>query len=100
MIQYYQILIIKKPQNPKYVVAMLNPDLPNVICAFQSLEIFSWHDVNLLYQIKNKGNLFKLFVCKRIKIFLDRTFICFGSIKFDFSHVQLFAYMRTIVKYQ
>jgi len=46
----------KKPRIPKYIIALLNPYFPDIISAFQFFEIFARHDIDLLNQIKDKGN--------------------------------------------
>ena len=77
---------------------MLNPNFPDVISIFKLFEIFSWYNINLFNEIEDKGYFFKLLICKRIQIFLDRALACFESIKFDFSHATQLAHMRTLFK--
>jgi hypothetical protein len=86
MVQNHKIFPVKKTQNPKNIITLLNPYFPDIISAFEFFEVFARHDIELLDQIKYKSNLFKLFICQRIKKFLDRGFICLESIEFDFSH--------------
>ncbi|MFZ0482067.1 MAG: hypothetical protein WAL93_01650 [Desulfobacterales bacterium] len=98
MAQNYKISPVKKTQNSKNIIALLNPYFPDIVSTFKFFEIFARHDIDLLDQIKHKGDFFKLFVCQRIKKLFDRASPCFKSIEFDFSHKNLLAYMRTYVK--
>ena len=74
MLQDHKILSVKKAQNLKNIIALLSPYFPNIISAFQLFEIFARHNIDLLDQIKYKGNFFELFVCQRIKKSLDKGF--------------------------
>jgi hypothetical protein len=98
MIQNHKVLPIQKTQYTKYVIAMLYPDFPDIICALKFLEKLSRHNIELFYDIKHKCDFFKLLVRQRIEIFFNRASARFEHIKFDFSHDRMFAYMRTFCK--
>ena len=98
MIQNHKVLPVQEAQYTKYVIGLLNPDLPNIIGALKFLEKFARYNIELFYDIKHKCDFFKLFICKRIEIFFNRTFARFESIEFDFSHGRRLAYMRTCFK--
>ena len=98
MSQNYKVLTIQKTQYPKYVIAVLYPNFPDIIGALKFLEKLSRHNIELFYDIKHKCDFFKLFVRQRIEIFFNRAFARFKFIKFDFSHDCMFAYVRTFFK--
>ena len=98
MIQNHKIIPAKKAQYPKYIIALLHPDFPNVIGALKFLEKLSRHDIELFYNIEHKGHFSKLFVRQLIEIFFNRAFACFEPIEFYFSHDWKLAYMRTYFK--
>lgn len=98
MIQYHKILPIQKTKYPKYVIAQLYPNFPKIIGALKFLEILSRYNVELFYDIKHKCDFFKLFIGQRVEIFFNRAFARFESIKLDFSHGCMFAYVRTFFK--
>lgn len=77
---------------------MLNSYFPYVISDLQFLKKFTRYHIKLLNQIKNKENLFNLFLGKRIKIFLDRALPIIQTIENYFSHASKLAYMRTFRK--
>ncbi len=87
MIQNDKILSIEKAKHPENVIAKLYPDFPYVVCILQFFEKLSRYDIDLLNEIKNKRDFFKLFVGKRIEIFLHRAPACFTAIEFDFAHM-------------
>ena len=86
MIQNYKIFPIPKAQYSENIIALLHPNLPNLIGTFELLKIISRHNIDLFNEIKDKRNFFKLFVRKRIKIFFHWALAHFGSIKLNFSH--------------
>lgn len=86
MIQNDKFLSIEKPKDPENVIAMLYPNLPYIIRVFQFFEIFTWNNIDTLNEIKHKGNLLKLFIGERIKIFFHRASTSIALIEFDFSH--------------
>ncbi len=83
MIQNYKLNSIQKSQYSKNIVALLYSNLPYFVGSFELFKVFARYDIDLLYNIKDKKNLFKLFIRERIKIFLNRTFARFGSVKFN-----------------
>ena len=86
MVQNHKIFPVEKAKNPKNIIALLNPYFPDIVSAFQFFELFERHDINLLNQIEHESNFFKLFICQRIKKFIDWGFTCSESIELDFSH--------------
>ena len=71
MIQNYKIFPVQKTQYPKYVIALLHPNLPNIIGALKLLEKLARYNIELFYDIKHKCDFFKLFIRKRIEIFFN-----------------------------
>ena len=62
MVQNHKVFSVEKAQDPKSIIAMLSPYFPNIIGTRELFEVFSRYNIDLLNEIKDKGDFFKLFV--------------------------------------
>ncbi len=78
-------MTIKKAQQAKNIVCLPDSDFPEIRC-LQFFEEFTGYDVSCFYQIKDKENLFNLFVIERVKEILNGGFSILKPVENDFSH--------------
>lgn len=79
-------MAIKKTKNPEYIVALLNPYLPDIVSTLEFFEILTRYDIDLLNQIKHKGDFLELFIAERVKKLFNGTLSCLEFVEFDLSH--------------